>query len=390
MRQILGYTVMLLRAYRRDWVALFFGFFFPLIFMGLFGILNFGSFGHVELGIVDNANNADSQAFRAGLAKVETLHVSSGNDAAEQDALRKGDRDIVLVIPADFRIAPARTGATVPTLTVFENQGRGQQVAVGEAILNQVIDQMSFAVSQTAPILTTKREQVQGRNLKYIDFLTPGILGMTIMQLGIAGVMFTFVIDRQRGVIRRIMATPLSRRNYMAAHVLERLILAILQVGVLLAVAIFGFKAQIIGSLWVVLVMVVIGSALFLCLGFAMSSFVTTENQAPAVMQLVTLPQMFLSGVFFSTDAVPAFLRPVSNLLPLTFLNDGLRQVSTAGASLGDIGGDIIGILASTAISFHASIRSLSSSAPSVPRSSESRNANVWKTGALPGWESGR
>ena len=357
MRQILGYTVMLLRAYRRDWVALFFGFFFPLIFMGLFGILNFGSFGHVELGIVDNANNADSQAFRAGLGKVETLHVNSGNDAEEQDALRKGDRDIVLVIPADFRIAPARQGATVPTLTLFENQGRGQQVAVGEAILNQVIDQMSFAVSQTAPILTTRREQVQGRNLKYIDFLTPGILGMTIMQLGVASVMFTFVIDRQRGVIRRIMATPLSRRNYMAAHVLERLILAILQVGVLLAVAVFGFKAQIVGSLWVVLVMVVIGSALFLCLGFAMSSFVTTENQAPAVMQLVTLPQMFLSGVFFSTDAVPAFLRPVSNLLPLTFLNEGLRQVSTAGASLGDIGGDILGMAVWTVLLFVIAFR---------------------------------
>jgi ABC-2 type transport system permease protein len=348
---------MLLNAYRRDWVALFFGFFFPLIFMGLFGILNFGSFGHVELGIVDNANNADSQAFRAGLAKVETLHLSRGNDAAEQDALRKGDRDIVIVIPADFRIAPARPGQAVPTLTVYENQGRGQQVAVGEAILNQVVDQMSFAVTQSAPILALKTEQVQGRNLKYVDFLTPGILGMTIMQLGVASVMFTFVIDRQRGVIRRIMATPISRRNYMAAHVLERLILALLQVGVLLAVAMFGFKAQVIGSIWLLALLVIVGSALFLCLGFAMSSFVTTENQAPAVMQLVTLPQMFLSGVFFSRDAVPAFLKPVSDLLPLTFLNEALRQVATAGATLGEIGGDIIGLVAWTVVLFVVAFR---------------------------------
>src|SRR5438034_464384 len=180
MRQILGYMVMLLRAFSRDCVALFFGFFFPLIFMGLFGILNFGSFGHVSLGIVDNANNADSQAFIAGLKKIETLQVQTGNDAAQQDALRKGDLDIVLAIPADFKIAPARPGASVPQLTLFENEGRGQQVAVGEAILTQVIDQMSFAVTQSAPILTTRREQVQGRNLKYVDFLTPGILGMTI------------------------------------------------------------------------------------------------------------------------------------------------------------------------------------------------------------------
>src|SRR2546421_3999 len=174
MRQILGYTLMLLRAYRRDWVALFFGFFFPLIFMGLFGILNFGSFGHVSLGI---------------------------------------------------------------------------------------IDQMSFAVTQSAPILTPRREHVQGRNLKYVDFLTPGILGMTIMQLGVAGVMFTFVVDRQRGVIRRIMATPLSRRNYMASHVLMRLVLAVLQVLVLLAVAVIGFKVTIIGSIWAILLITVLGSA---------------------------------------------------------------------------------------------------------------------------------
>jgi len=348
---------MLLRAYTRDWVALFFGFFFPLIFMGLFGILNFGSFGHVGTGIVDNANNADSQAFRGALAKVETLKITVGTLDDELTALKKGDRDMVLVIPADFKIGPARPGSAVPTLTMYENQGRGQEVAVGSAILTQVIDQMSFAVTQSAPIVTTRVEEVAGRNLKYVDFLTPGIVGMTIMQLGIAGVMFTFVVDRQRGVIRRIMATPISRRNYMAAHVLERLILAVLQVLILLAVAVFAFKVTIVGSLGTVLLMSVLGSVMFLCLGFAVTGFVTTENQAPAIMQLVTLPQMFLSGVFFSRDAVPAFLKPVSDVLPLTFLNDALRQISTAGATLGDLPGDVIGIVIWSVITFVIAFR---------------------------------
>ncbi len=348
---------MLLRAYTRDWVALFFGFFFPLIFMGLFGILNFGSFGHVGTGIVDNANNADSQAFRGALAKVETLKITVGTLDDELTALKKGDRDMVLVIPADFKIGPARPGSAVPTLTMYENQGRGQEVAVGSAILTQVIDQMSFAVTQSAPIVTTRVEEVAGRNLKYVDFLTPGIVGMTIMQLGIAGVMFTFVVDRQRGVIRRIMATPISRRNYMAAHVLERLILAVLQVLILLAVAVFAFKVTIVGSLGTVLLMSVLGSVMFLCFGFAVTGFVTTENQAPAIMQLVTLPQMFLSGVFFSRDAVPAFLKPVSDVLPLTFLNDALRQISTAGATLGDLPGDVIGIVIWSVITFVIAFR---------------------------------
>jgi ABC-2 type transport system permease protein len=356
-RQVLGYTAMLLRAYTRDWVALFFGFFFPLIFMSLFGVLNFGSFGHVALGVVDQANNADSAQFVSLFSKIETLQVTKGVREDELAALDKGDRDLVVVIPTDFRIAPTLAGQTAPTLTLYESTSRGEQVAVGSAILQQFIDQLSFGVTRTAPVVTIKREEVSGRNLKYVDFLTPGILGMTIMQLGIASVMFTFVVDRQRGVIRRIMATPISRRNYMAAHVLERLILAVSQVLVLIAVAVFLFKVQIVGSMAVILGLAVLGSALFLCLGFAVTGFVTTENQAPAIMQLVTLPQMFLSGVFFSRDAVPAFLRPVSDYLPLTFLNDALRQVSTTGAGLGDIQRDLIGIIVWSVVTFVLAFR---------------------------------
>jgi len=355
--QVLRYTLMLMRAYTRDWSALFFGFFFPLIFMGIFGILNFGSFGHVAMGIVDDADNADSRAFRSGLGRIETLQLSTGAIDAELANLQKGDRDIVLVIPADFKIAPARPGASVPTLTLYVNQGRGEQVAVGSAILTQVIDQMSFAITQTAPVVAMKREEVAGRNLKYVDFLTPGIVGMTIMQLGVASVMFAFVVDRQRGVIRRIMATPISRRNYMAAHVLQRLILAVVQVLILIAVAVFAFKVTIVGSLGLVLAIAVLGSVLFLCFGFAVTGFVTTENQAPAIMQLVTLPQMFLSGVFFSRDAVPAFLKPVSDVLPLTFLNDALRQVATAGAGIADVGRDLIGIVVWSVIMFFIAFR---------------------------------
>ena len=357
MRQIVGYTAMLLRAYTRDWVALFFGFFFPLIFMSLFGVLNFGGFGHVALGIVDEAGNADSAQLISAFAKVETLQVTKGARADQLTALDKGDRDLVLVIPSDFKIVPAQAGQSVPTLTLYQSTSRGEQAAVGSAIIQQFVDQMSFAVTRTAPVVTIKREEVNGRNLKYVDFLTPGIVGMTIMQLGIASVMFTFVVDRQRGVIRRIMATPITRRNYMAAHVLERLILAVVQVFVLVAVAVFLFHVQIVGSLATVLLLTVLGSTLFLCLGFAVTGFVTTENQAPAIMQLITLPQMFLSGVFFSRDAVPAFLKPVSDYLPLTFLNDALRQVSTAGATLGDIRGDLVGIVVWSVVTFVLAFR---------------------------------
>jgi ABC-2 type transport system permease protein len=331
--QILGYTVLLLRAYARDRTALFFGFLFPLLFMVLFGVLNFGGSVRVNLGMVDEAKNDQSASFIATLGKIDTLKVTSGDRDAQLAKLTAGDLDLVLVIPNGFRIAPATPGSSVPTLTLYRNSARAEQGAIGGAILSSVIDQLSFAVTQTAPVVSLKSEEVTGRNLKYVDFLTPGILGMTIMQLGISSVAFAFVAERSRGVIRRVMATPIPRRNYIAAHVLQRLILAVVQVLILLAVA-------------------VLGAVVFLCLGFAVTGLLTTENQAAVATQIVTLPQLFLSGVFFSRDAVPAFLKPVADYLPLTFLNDALRAIATTGATLGDVGGQIVGLLVWAVVSF--------------------------------------
>jgi len=350
--QVLGYTALLLRAYARDRTALFFGFLFPLLFMVLFGVLNFGGSVRVDLAVVDEAKNEQSASFIAMLRRIETLRVATGEREAELAKLSAGDRDLVLVIPADFRIAPARPGTSVPALTIYESSAQPEAGAVGRAILSSVVNELSFAVTQTAPVVTFKREEVTGRNLKYVDFLTPGILGMTIMQLGISSVAFAFVADRQRGVIRRIMATPIPRRSYMAAHVLQRLILAVVQVLILLAVAVFAFKVTVIGGLGSLLIVAVLGAVVFLNLGFAVTGLLATENQAAVATQIVTLPQLFLSGVFFSRDAVPAFLKPIADYLPLTFLNDALRDIATTGATLGDVGGEIVGLLIWSVVSF--------------------------------------
>lgn len=357
MGQVLGYTLMLLRAYARDRTAVFFGFVFPLLFMVLFGIFNFGAFGSVDIGLVDEAKNSESAAFIESLKRFETLDVTTGDRAALLEQLVKGDRDVVLVLPQDFRVAPARPGQPVPTLTLYQNAARPEQAAVGGAILAQVVNQMSFAVTQTAPVLAIQREEVEGRNLRYVDFLTPGILGMTIMQLGISSVAFAFVAERQRGVIRRIMATPISRRNYIGAHVLMRLVLAVLQVLILLAVAVFMFRVTVVGSIVDLLIMSVLGAVAFLCLGFAVTGLLSTENQAAVATQIITLPQLFLAGVFFSRDVVPAFLRPIANYLPLTFLNDALRQISTAGATLPDVAGSVVGLIVWSVLSFIAAFR---------------------------------
>ena len=357
MGQILRYTVMLLRSYTRDRAALFFGFFFPLIFMLLFGILNLGAIGGVNVGVVDEAQNADSARLIQTLSGVDTLKVTVGPRDAAMASIEKSDLDLVLVIPSSFRLAPVPPGSTAPTMTLYTNRAKPEQGVIGAAIITQIVDQTSFAVTQTSPIVRLDQQEISGRSARYVDFLTPGILGMTIMQLGISSVAFAFVVDRQRGVIRRIMATPISRRSFIAAHVLYRLIVAVLQVLILLAVAVLLFKVTVVGNILLLLVVAALGALLFLCLGFAVTGVVATENAAAPVTQLVTLPQMFLSGVFFSRDAAPAFLRPIADYLPLTFLNDALRDVSTAGAGISDIAPQLLGIVVWIAIAFVLAFR---------------------------------
>ena len=354
MRQILAYVAMLMRAYVRDRSALFFGFLFPLIFMILFGVLDLGGVGTVNVGIVDEAGNAESARFVASLARIDVLRITTGTRAGEQDRLAAGERDVVLILPSDFRIAPS---GPPPTVTLILNGGRPQQAQIGSVLLSQAVDELSFAVTRTQPVVTLRREEVKGRSLRYVDFLTPGVLGMTIMQSGISSVAFAFVIWRQRGVLRRIMATPISRRRFLAAHVLQRLAALVGQVLVLLAVAVIGFKVAVLGSMALFLAVGILGGIVFLCLGFAVSGIVATENAVPPVTQLVTLPQLFLSGVFFSKDAAPPFLRPIAEVLPLTYLNDALRAVATQGATIDRILPQLAGLAVWAVISFVLAFR---------------------------------
>lgn len=359
MTQVLRFAAMLIRAYVRDRSALFFSFFLPLLFMVIFGSLDFGGFTRVDLAVVDQAANADSQRFTAALREVPTLRVTAVDEAAAMRRLRRSELDLALVLPADFRIAPARAGGPPSTARLFENDASPQKAAVGRAVIAEVIDRVSFATVGAAPSVQLARQEVSGVRLRYVDFLVPGILGMTVMQLNVFSVAVALVAQRQRGVLRRIFATPLDPRRFVAAHGLMRLLLSVVQVLILMAVAFVLFDVRIVGSLAELLLVAVVGAVPFLMQGFALAGWATTENQVPPIANLITLPQFFLSGVFFTKDAAPEAIRPLTNVLPLTLLNDALREVATQGASIWDERAPLLGLVAWAVGSFALAVRLL-------------------------------
>lgn len=357
MRQSLLLTGMYLRAYVRDRTAMFFSLVVPLMLMVIFGSLNLGAFGRVTLAVDDQARNGASAQLVSGLRGVDTLVVRQTDSDAALRQLRRTELDMLLVIPPGFTVAPTRAGQPVPTLTIYGNDARPQQVSVGTAIVNELITGVSYAVNQTAPVVNVQQRDVEGVRLRYVDFLMPGILGVNVMQLAIFSVAFALVVDKRRGVLRRIMATPLRPWRFLVAQVSTRLVLATLQVLILIGVAVVLFGVRPLGGIPALVLVSLLGCVLFLTIGFALAGWAETENQVPAIAQLITLPQFFFSGVFFDKNASPELIRPITERLPLTILNDALREISVQGATLWDVRLGLLGLVAWTAVGSLIAIR---------------------------------
>ncbi|MEK7861749.1 MAG: ABC transporter permease, partial [Chloroflexota bacterium] len=158
MRQTFLLTLMYLRAFTRDRTAMFFSLVVPLMLMLIFGSLNLGAFGKVSLALDDQANNSASQQFVSALEKVDTIVVTRESSETALVRLRRTELDMLLVIPRDFAIAPTRAGQPVPTITVYGNAARPQQVSVGQAIVSALITRLSYTVNQSAPVVDVEQK----------------------------------------------------------------------------------------------------------------------------------------------------------------------------------------------------------------------------------------
>jgi ABC-2 type transport system permease protein len=250
---------------------------------------------------------------------------------------------LLLILPPDFSLRPS--GA--PTLVrVYGSAAKPQDTPIALAAVRQVFDDVSFRAAGHPPALALDFQVVDGREVRYVDFLVPGIIAFSIMSTGINSVAFAIVAMKKTGVIRRLMATPMRVTDFMMAQVVSRMMMSLVQVAVLLGVATVAFKFHASGNVLAILLVSVLGSGIFIAMGFAVAGTARDEDTVPAVTNLVTLPMMILSGIFFPLSAVPGWLRAVSQLLPLTYLADALRSITVDGASLWDVRVDLLGIVA--------------------------------------------
>ena len=337
----------------RDRQAIFWNFALPVIFISIFGVLNFGTFGSVDLGIVDEADNDVSRGFVEGLGKIDALDVSQGGSvASEREALAEGDRELVLVLPERFGVSE-----TEAEVTLLYNEGRPQEFEVGRTIIRDALNDLNFEAAGVTRLFTIAAESATNRNFSYIDFLLPGVVAMSVMQTGLFSVAFGFLSMKKVGILRRLFATPVHPGTFLFAQVVTRLIVTLIQTLLLVATAVLFFDAEVVGNIASLLFLAIVGSAVFLSMGFAIAGRAKDENAAAPIANLVALPMMFLSGVFFSREFMPDVLQSVTDYLPLTYLADGMRSISSDGASLWSQGGNLLGLAAWFVVSFVVATR---------------------------------
>jgi ABC-2 type transport system permease protein len=339
----------------RNRAALFFSLFLPLVIMLIFGVLNFEGSVTIALGVVDEDESDASAAFVDALGDYDYLEISTGTREAEMAALEAGDRGYVLVIPEGFSpTLGGETGLVAYAATADPSQAQVTQGLLQQAVAGALAGSTGVPVPEFTPPVAF--ETVESRDLGYIDFLVPGIIGMTVMQLGIFGVAFGFVQLKRTGALRRLFATPTSPGYFLSAQVTSRVVLGYLQVAILTAIGIW-FGLQMFGS-WLVLALVVgLALVIFLAIGFGVAGWAKNEDQAAPVANLISLPMMFLSGVFFPREAMPEFLQGITGYLPLTYVTEALRGVMNQGAGLADLGPQMLGMTVWAVITFVVAVR---------------------------------
>jgi ABC-type multidrug transport system permease subunit len=178
---------------------------------------------------------------------------------------------------------------------------------------------------------------VQGRGARYIDFLVPGLLGMNLMGSGIWGLGFAIVDARKKRLLKRLIATPMSRWQYLASFALSRLTLLFLEVGLLLGFAVLVFGVPLRGSLPLLVLICLLSSLAFASLGLLIASRAQTMEGASGLMNLVMLPMWIFSGVFFSASRFPDAIQPLIQALPLTAVIDALRANVLRGSGFATV-----------------------------------------------------
>jgi ABC-2 type transport system permease protein len=325
------------REFFREPEAVFWVFIFPVLLAAGLGIA-FRNRAPERSAVAVVAADTAAERLAAALRTPE-IDVTLVSDSAAKEALRTGEVSLVLAHAGnkvEYRYDDSRPESRTARLLVDD----ALQRASGRRDPTPVSDRF-----------------VREPGSRYIDFLVPGLLGMNLMGSGIWGLGFAIVDARKKRLLKRLIATPMSRWQFLASFVLSRLTLLVIEVGLLLGFGVLAFGVPLRGSLPVLIAVCVLSSLSFASLGLLISSRVQTIEGASGLMNLVMLPMWIFSGVFFAASRFPETIQPFIQVLPLTAVVDALRANILKGAGWSALAPEMAIIAMWLVVSFVLAVR---------------------------------
>jgi ABC-type multidrug transport system permease subunit len=309
-------TLARLREFLREPEALFWAFIFPIVLSLALAVAFPGrAEQRVTVGI---SAQADAAALRAALEAADGIDLRTVEPADELRALREGAVHLVVHpgVPPEYRFDAAREESRMARLVVD--------------------DALKRAAGRVDP-WEAREDRIDIAGSRYVDWLIPGIVGMNIMGNSLWGLGFSIVQLRLRKILKRLVASPMRRWEFLLAQILARMLFLLPEVLVPIAFGVLAFGMPVRGSIVDVAILCTVGALGFSGLGLLLASRPRTFEAISGVMNLVMLPMWILSGIFFSAANFPDSIQWFVQALPLTGLIDGLRAIILEGASLVDI-----------------------------------------------------
>lgn len=341
---MLAITRASLRALFRSPSAVIFSFGFPLIFILVFGFIGGGG-TTVRIGLAPGTDTSASNWVYAQLKQYKSIRIMELPAQQMQQDLEKGRLTAIVGIqPTGAHSFP------LYRIIVQTSTASADKIGLLQTILNDLVRMLDVRAQPGLPSYASIEmpPPLPGRMYRTIDFILPGQLGFSLLSAGVFGVAFLFFNLRQTLVLKRFFATPISRTYILLGEGLSRVIFQLITAVVILLVGHFAFGFTLVHGVltfFELLLLSFVGLIVFMGFGFVVSGLAKNESVIPPFANLVTLPQFLLAGTFFSIDNFPRWLQPVCNVLPLTHLNNAMRNIAFEGSHLIDCGKEL-GILA--------------------------------------------
>jgi ABC-2 type transport system permease protein len=310
----------------REKQAWFWGIFFPVILMVVFMVIFSGGSEEdfeAKIAIVNENPNQTSDMLLNQITQIPVLEIESDEPVSREQA----DEWVKEEEVAAAIVLPASEESTTIELIVNKENEQGTTTQVISGILDKFIQQANLTAAGATPIYELSFESISAGNndLDYKDFLLTGMIALAIAQGGMFG-MVDMVEMRRKGLIKRLRMTPAKMGLFGLSDMTMRMLFSVIQIVLLSLIGVLGFGASVHIDFLSLLVVFLVGALSFNALGYFFSSFSKTTEAYMGVANIVSFLMMFLSGVFFPIETMPEWLQPVSQVLPLTYFVEGLRD----------------------------------------------------------------